>query len=82
MPRYIDYHANLKLPGEVIEQIRAGTKAGEKDQFGVRQIELLHNANGDVYCLLEGPDEDAIRKHHDAAGVPVTSAIHEYDTLL
>lgn len=39
------------------------------DQFGVRQIELFHNADGKVYCQLEGPDEDAIRKHHDAAGV-------------
>ncbi len=22
-----------------------------------------------MYCLLEGPDEDAIRKHHAALGV-------------
>jgi hypothetical protein len=32
----------------------------------VRQIELYHNADGQVYCLLDGPDEDAIRKHHAA----------------
>jgi len=23
-----------------------------------------------VYCLLEGPDEEAIRRHHAALGVP------------
>ena len=30
----------------------------------MRQIELYHNADGQVYCLLDGPDEDAIREHH------------------
>ncbi len=32
-------------------------------------MELYHNADGKVYCLLEGPDEDAVRKHHEAIGV-------------
>jgi hypothetical protein len=36
----------------------------------VRQIELYHNADGQVYCLLEAPDADAVRKHHAALGVP------------
>jgi hypothetical protein len=36
----------------------------------VRQIELYHNAGGKVYCLLDGPDEEAIRQHHAALGVP------------
>ncbi len=35
----------------------------------MRQVELYHNPEGQVYCLLDGPDEDAIRKHHAALGV-------------
>jgi hypothetical protein len=34
------------------------------DEFGMRQVELFHNPEGQMYCLLDGPDEDAIRKHH------------------
>ena len=34
----------------------------------MRQVELYHNPEGQVYCLLDGPDEDAIRKHHAALG--------------
>jgi len=30
----------------------------------MRQVELFHNPEGQMYCLLDGPDEDAIRKHH------------------
>jgi hypothetical protein len=35
-----------------------------------RQIELYHNADGKVYCLLNGPDEETIRKHHQALNAP------------
>ena len=28
--------------------------------FGVRQVELFHNADGKVYCLLDAPDADAV----------------------
>lgn len=70
MPQFMDFHDDLKLPAEAIEQITQGTRDGAVDEFGVRQVELFHNADGKVYCLLEGPDEEAIRKHHEAVGVP------------
>ena len=50
MPRFMDYHDDLKLPAEAIEQIAQGTRDGTADEFGVRQIELYHNADGKVYC--------------------------------
>jgi hypothetical protein len=49
-------------------------------EFGVRQIELYHNAGGQVYCLLDGPDEEAIRQHHAALGVPCGD-VHQVDSL-
>ena len=33
-------------------QIAADTRNGRADQFGVRQVELYHNPDGKVYCLL------------------------------
>ena len=61
VPRFMDFHDDLKLPAEDIDQIAQGTREGATDEFGVRQVELYHNADGKVYCLLEGPDADAIR---------------------
>jgi Protein of unknown function (DUF4242) len=81
MPRFMDFHDDLKLPAEAIEQIGEGIREGTADQFGVRQIELYHNADGKVYCLLDGPDEDAIRKHHEALGV-ACGEVHQVDSLL
>ena len=80
MPRFTDFHPNLKLPAEAIAQIADDTRHARADQFGVCQVELYHSPDGTVCCLLEGPDEQAIRRHHAAFGVPcgdVTSA----DTL-
>jgi Protein of unknown function (DUF4242) len=78
MPRFMDFHYDLKLPDEAIAQITDDTRHGRADEFGVRQVELYHNPEGQVYCLLEGPDEDAIRQHHAALGVDCGD-VHQVD---
>ena len=80
MARFMDFHQDLKLPAEAIAQIAEDARNARADRFGVRQIELYHNPDGKVYCLLEGPDEDAIRKHHAALGVPCGD-VHQVDSL-
>jgi hypothetical protein len=80
MARFMDYHEDLKLPADAIEQIADDARNERADQFGVRQIELYHNPDGKVYCLLEGPDEDAIRRHHTALGVPCGD-VHQVSSL-
>jgi Protein of unknown function (DUF4242) len=80
MATFMDFHADLKLPPEAIAQIAEDTRNEKADQFGVRQIELYHNAQGQVYCLLEGPDEQAIRAHHAALGVPC-GEVHQVSAL-
>ena len=81
MPLFMDYHDDLKLPAEAIQQIAQGTRDSATDEFGVRQIELYYNADGKVYCLLEAPDEDAVRRHHAALDVPCGD-VHQVDSLL
>jgi hypothetical protein len=78
----MDYHDDLKLPPEAIEQLAAGARAGTADEFGVRQVELYYNNDdGKAYCLLEGPDEEAIRSHHHALGVSCGD-VQQVDSLL
>jgi Protein of unknown function (DUF4242) len=81
MPLFMDYHDDLKLPAEAIQQISQETRDHAADKFGVRQVELYHNADGKVYCLLEGPDEQAVRDHHAALGVPCGD-VHQVNSLL
>jgi Protein of unknown function (DUF4242) len=81
MPLFMDFHDDLKLPGQAIEQITRDTKDGRTDEFDVRQVELFHNSEGKVYCLLEAPDADAVRHHHAALGVPCGD-VHQVTGLL
>ena len=81
MPLFMDYHDELKLPAEAIRQITEEAKAQKSDQFGVRQAELFHNADGKVYCLLEAPDVEAVRQHHAALGVDC-GEVHEVHGIL
>lgn len=40
------------------------------DKFGVTHLELFHNKKEDkMYCILEAPNEEAIWKHHETAGL-------------
>jgi hypothetical protein len=80
MARFMDFHEDLKLPADALAQIADDTRHARADQFGVRQVELYHNPDGKVYCLLEGPDEDAIRRHHAAIGVPCGD-VHQVNSL-
>jgi hypothetical protein len=65
MPKFIDFHPNITMTSEDVAQLRAETQSGKVDEFGVRQIELFYSPDGKgVYCVLEAPDEEAVRKHH------------------
>jgi hypothetical protein len=81
MPLFMDYHDDLKLPAEAIQQIAQGTRDGATDDFGVRQVELYHNADGKVYCLLDAPNEQAVRDHHASLGVSCGD-VNRVNTLL
>ena len=65
MPKFIDFHADYQVSPEALARLREETVAGTTDQYGVRQLELFHSPDGKgVYCLLEAPDEVAVRNHH------------------
>jgi hypothetical protein len=81
MPQFMDFHDDLKLPDQAIQQITQQTKDKKADEFGVRQVELFHNSDGKVYCLLDAPDAEAVRRHHEALGVPCGD-VHEVSGLL
>lgn len=80
MPRFMDFHDDLKLPEHAVRDIQRGSLAGEVDAYGVRQVELFYNADGKVWCLLDGPDEQAVRQHHAALDVPC-GEVHRVDSL-
>lgn len=81
MPKFMDFHDGLKLSSADIDQLRSDAREGNADEFGVRQLELYYNPDGKVYCLLDGPDEEAVRRHHAALDVPC-GQVNRVESLL
>lgn len=60
MPVFLDVH---KVPFS--EANLKELCASPTDEFGVRHVNILYNKDARIcFCLLEGPDIDAIEKHH------------------
>lgn len=81
--RHAAFHGfppDLQLPESAIEEISESARAGSADEYGVRQLELYYNNDGNVYCLLEAPSEEAVREHHAALGVPC-GEVHQVDSI-
>jgi hypothetical protein len=81
MALFVDFHDDLKLPDETVAQMAENARNARVNQFGVRQVELYHNDDGKVYCVLEGPDEEAIRQHHAALDVGCGD-VHQVKSLM
>lgn len=81
MPKFVDVHEDLKLPQDAIDKFTQEARDGTTDEFGVSQVELYHNPEGHAVCILDAPDEDAVRKHHDALGVPCGDVNQIYSLL-
>ena len=66
---YLDSHRDLKLDWEAKENMLSAIKAGIKDEFNVKGLNLFYNDQGRAFCLSEAPSIDAVRKTHEAKGV-------------
>jgi hypothetical protein len=65
MPVFLDVH---KVPFS--ESNLKELCMSPPDEFGVSHVNLFYNKDTNVcFCLLEGPDMDAIEKHHAKANI-------------
>lgn len=81
MPKFMDYHADLKLPADAIRMLGEAAASGTYDQFQSRQLEVFYNTDGKVFCLVEAPNEEAVRQRHTSMGVDCGD-VHKVRSLL
>ena len=84
MPTFIDYHEKLPaMPPEAMAQVQANLKAHKTDAFGVTAVNLFMGSKGEAYCMSEAPNADAVKKAHDAMGIPLKAHdIHQVKALV
>ena len=66
MPLFIDGHGMNGLSKEQLNKIINNSA----DRYGISNVDLLYNEKDNkVFFVLEGPDKEAIKKHHKDAGL-------------
>ena len=65
MPKFMDGHALRGAKPETLEKLQSEPE----DEFGVKHLNLIYNEDEDkMYCILDAPNKEAIKKHHDKLG--------------
>lgn len=78
MPRYIDQHKMGSITPEMLRKMQNEPR----DEFGVLHHEIFFNKEDDkIWCVVDAPDKEAVRKHHEKAGVKV-DWVHEIESTL
>jgi AraC-like DNA-binding protein len=69
MPLYIDLHIDDNLTPEIVKQYHVADEAIQA-KYGVRYLQvLLNQPQGQLFCLVEGPDkESCIKVHQESHG--------------
>lgn len=76
VPKFMDSHAMRPLEAETLR----GLQNTPEDEFGVTHHDILFNeAENKVYCVLNAPDESAVRRHHEKAGI-ACDWVHEVES--
>jgi hypothetical protein len=66
MPRYLDVHPLGNFSEETLKKLQASPK----DEFGITHVNLIFNKEEDkFFCILDGPNKEAVQKHHQKAGL-------------
>ncbi len=65
MPKFLDSHG---LQGADPEELKKAQN-DPKDEFGVSILNIIYSEDEDrMYCFLEAPDKEAIKRHHEKFG--------------
>ena len=65
MPKFLDVHPLKGLDEETLRQLQSAPA----DEFEVKAVNLMYNREEDkFYCLLEAPNKQAIKDHHNKYG--------------
>jgi hypothetical protein len=68
MPRFIDHHEMRDVAPEMAAGIAERIKAGERDEHGVKGLNVFLGKDGTAFCLSEAPDADSVVRAHESYG--------------
>ena len=76
MPKYNDTHEMGSIKASDLKKLQKAPA----DQFGITHHDILFNEKENrIYCVLDAPNAEAVRKHHAHAGLSC-DWVHEVES--
>ena len=76
MPKFIDVHAMEPFTADELKKLQDAPR----DEFGVTHHDILFSEKDNkIYCVLDAPDADAVRKHHEKVDI-TCDWVHEVES--
>lgn len=73
MPKFIDSHSMKPYTADELKKLQKSPP----DEFGVSHHDILFSEKDNkIFCVLDGPNAEAIEKHHKKTGIKV-DWVHE-----
>lgn len=84
MPLYMDTHETTELPDELRRTVESRVRSGERDEHGVMDRGVIIDKEaGTMHCVLDAPNVDAVRRHHESLNVPLNEkSVHKAEAIL
>jgi hypothetical protein len=70
MAIFFDFHSAGEVSVEAVRQCFADARRGGPDRSGCRPLDFYLALPGSVYCVLEAPNEAAVRQFHADRAMP------------
>lgn len=84
MPLYMDTHDTTEMPQELRRKVESRIHSGERDEYGVVDRGVIIDKDaGTMHCVLDAPNRDAVKRHHEWLEVPLNEkSVHQADAIL
>jgi hypothetical protein len=69
MPVFVDEHPLGEVDAAALHRVIAAARRCTLDRYGVRPLDHFFDGRGHVHCVVEAPDEAAVKRNHARLGL-------------
>jgi hypothetical protein len=69
MPVFVDEHLLTEVDPAALDRVIAAARRCRVDRYGVRPLDHFFDGRGRIHCIVEAPDEAAVRRNHASVGL-------------
>ena len=79
MPVFLDNHPAFELPPGLVVAFLRAARNGVRDGYGVLPLDFFCGVEGAVYCVVDAPGAESVRRSHGEQGLACGAILNAED---